>query len=262
MSDERALLSVLIPAGDEEANIGACLESVSFADEVLVVDSYSTDRTVEIARATGARILEHEYVNSAAQKNWALPQTAHRWVLIVDADERVTPELRDEIHTLLAREPPVAGYYIHRQNHFLGRPIRFCGWQRDKVLRLFDRDRVRYEEREVHAKVIAPGPVPTLRGMLTHFTFRSFSQYWKKMERYSDWGASELHRQGRRVTAVHVLLRPVFRFFKAYVLQQGFRDGMHGLVLCMLAAFTVFLKYAKLWEMRQRANPPSTSSRG
>jgi hypothetical protein len=112
-----------------------------------------------------------------------------------------------------------------------------------------DRDRVRYEDREVHAKVLAPPPTPTLASPLLHYTFRSFAQYWRKMERYSDWGAHELYRQGRRASAVHVLLRPVFRFLKTYLLEQGFRDGMHGLVLCMLTAFTVFLKYAKLWEL-------------
>ncbi len=252
---DRVPLTILVPTGNEEANIGNCLATLQFGDELLVVDSFSKDRTVEIAKEAGARVLEHEYLNSAAQKNWALPKTAHRWVLIVDSDERVTPPLRDEILDLLQTKPPCSGYFIRRKNHFLNRQIRYCGWQRDKVLRLFDRDRVRYEEREVHAKVLAPGTTPTLRGQLLHYTFRTFGQYWRKMERYSDWGASELHRRGEQAGFKRILLHPAARFFKMYVMQQGFRDGMHGLVLCMLGAFTVFLKYAKLWEYSVSASP-------
>ncbi|MFN7972462.1 MAG: glycosyltransferase family 2 protein [Acidobacteriota bacterium] len=249
------LLSALIPARNEEENLPGCLESVRFADEILVVvDAATTDRTASIASEFGARVLVHEYVNSAAQKNWALPQTAHRWILIVDADERVTLELQKEIRAILASEPPVAGYEIPRRNQFLGHPIRFSGWQTDRVLRLFDRDRVRYEEREVHAKVLAPGPVPILECHLTHDTCRSFSQYWEKMRRYSDWGASELARKGKRAGVRHVFFHPVARFVKTFVLEQGFRDGMPGLVLCMLTAFTVYLKYAKLWELNVRSD--------
>jgi glycosyltransferase involved in cell wall biosynthesis len=246
------MLTVIIPTLNEEANIRACLESVKWADEIFVVDSYSTDRTVEIARGYTSRIVQHEYVNSAAQKNWAIPQAAHQWVLIVDADERVTPALRDEILRLLASNPSCDGYSIYRQNHFMGKPIRFCGWQRDRVLRLFKRDLGRYEEKEVHANVVVNGRTGVLRNKLLHYTFTSFEQYMRKFDRYTTWAAGDRGSHTPRVRWHHVALRPAFRFFRQYVLQLGFLDGLTGLIICMLAAYSVFLKYAKLWERQQQ----------
>jgi glycosyltransferase involved in cell wall biosynthesis len=228
------------------------LESVRWADEVLIVDSGSTDRTLEIAREFGARILEHEYINSATQKNWAIPQATHPWVLIVDADERVTPELRDEILALLERGPECAGYRIGRQNHFMGRPVRFCGWQNDECLRLFERDKGHYQDREVHADIILNGEVGRLQHRLLHFTFRSFEQYMRKFDRYTTWAAGDRAKRTPRVRWHHLTLRPLFRFFKQYVLKLGFLDGRTGLVLCGLAAFSVFMKYAKLWERQEK----------
>ncbi len=250
-----ARLSAIIPAYNEEEMIRKCLESVRWADEIFVVDSFSRDRTVEIAREFGARVVQHEYVNSATQKNWAIPLAAHPWVLLVDADERVTPQLRDEIREILASEPHADGFWIRRLNHFLGRPMRHCGWETDKVIRLFRRDAARYEDREVHAEIDLPGDLPVLKNPLLHYSFRSFSQYWRKMQLYSDWGASQLRREGRRAGWISIALRPFLRFFKMYVVRLGFLDGIHGLVLCFLAAFTVFLKYAKLWELCQETPP-------
>jgi len=142
-----AKLSAIIPTFNEEENLRECLESVRWADEVLVVDSFSQDRTVEIASELGARVVQHEYVNSAAQKNWAIPLALHPWVLLVDADERVTLDLRDEIRELLTVEPPFDGYWIRRANHFLGRRMEHCGWETDRVIRLFRRDVARYQDR-------------------------------------------------------------------------------------------------------------------
>ena len=242
-------LTVIIPAHNEEANLGDCLESVRWADEILVVDSFSTDGTLEIAREFGARILQHEYVYSARQKNWAIPRAIHPWVLLVDADERVTPDLREEIQAVLDEGPGHDGYWIRRLNHFLGRPMRHCGWGNDTVVRLFRRDAARYQDRKVHAEIDLPGPLPVLRHPLEHHSFRSFGQYWRKLQLYSEWGASQLHGEGRRAGALDVFGRPVTRFLKMYLLRLGFLEGMHGLVLSMLAAFSVYLKYARLWEM-------------
>jgi glycosyltransferase involved in cell wall biosynthesis len=255
----RAKLTALVPTLNEEEILRDCLESVRWADEIFVVDSFSRDRTLEIAREFSARVVQHEYVNSAAQKNWAIPKAAHPWVLLVDSDERVTAELREEILGILEEGPHGDGYWIRRANHFLGRRMRYCGWETDKVIRLFRKDKARYQEREVHAEIDLPGPLPVLRHPLLHYSFRSFSQYWRKMQIYSDWGASQLHREGKRAGWISIGLRPVIRFLKMYILRLGFLDGIHGLVLCMLAAFTVFLKYAKLWELEARgpAAPPS-----
>ncbi len=250
-------ITALVPTFNEEENLRDCLASVRWADEIFVVDSYSQDRTLEIAREFSARVVQHEYVNSAAQKNWAIPQASHPWILLLDADERVTPELGDEIRRILAEGPRFDGYWIRRANHFLGRRVKHCGWETDRVIRLFRRDLGRYQEREVHAEIQLPGPLPVLRQPLLHYSFRSFRQYWRKMELYSDWGASQLYREGRRAGWISVGLRPPLRFFKMYFLRLGFLDGVHGLVLCMLAAFSVFLKYAKLWELGRAGAPDS-----
>lgn len=246
----RRPLTVIVPTYNEEATLRDCLESVRFADEILVVDSFSTDRTLDIARDFGARILQHEYVYSARQKNWAIPQAAHEWVLLVDSDERVTPGLRDEILELLRDGPRHDGYWILRANHFLGKRIRHCGWGTDKVIRLFRRDLSRYEDREVHAEIDLPGTLPVLRHTLEHHSFRSFGQYFRKLQLYSEWGAAQLYKEGRRAGSLTLLFRPPTRFVKMYLVRGGFLDGLHGLVLSMLGAFTVYLKYARLWEMQ------------
>jgi glycosyltransferase involved in cell wall biosynthesis len=242
-------ISVLIPTFNEASNLEAAIDSAAWADEILVVDSFSTDDTVEIARRRGARLLVHEYRNSAAQKNWALPQTAHRWAMVLDADERFTPALAAEVRETLAAGPPAAGYVVRRVNHFLGRRIRHCGWDRDRVLRLFDRDRARYQELEVHAEVEVQGKVRELRHPLLHFTYRSVDQYWPKFRRYTDWGASQAFSDGRRATIYHLVGHPLGRFAKMYAARLGFLDGVCGLAVSLLSFYSVFNKYAKLWEL-------------
>lgn len=255
-AEARRPLSVIIPTHDEEETLPDCLESVRFADEILVVDSFSTDRTLEIARARGARIVQREYGYSAQQKNWAIPQARHEWVLLVDADERVTPGLRDEILRLLEEGPAADGYRIRRSNFFLGKRIRFCGWGTDHVIRLFRRDVARYQDRQVHAEIDLPGPLPALSQPLEHHTFRSFRQYWRKLDLYSEWGARQMYLEGRRCGGVQLLLRPLARFVRMYVLRLGFLEGAHGVVLSLLGAFTVYLKYARLWEARMLRERP------
>jgi glycosyltransferase involved in cell wall biosynthesis len=244
----REPLSVLVPTKNEETNLAACIQSARWAEEIVVVDSGSVDRTVEIARASADRVLEHEYVNSAAQKNWALPHLTHRWVLILDADERVTPALRAEMERVLADPGRADGYWIRRENHFLGRPIPCAGWQRDKVLRLFDRTKGAYQPLHVHAEVVIHGRVGTLRERLAHYTYRSLDQYFEKFDRYTRWSAEDLKARGVRASLGRLLLRPWLRFLRMYLLEGGFRAGRHGLVLCWLAAFSVFTKYARRWE--------------
>jgi glycosyltransferase involved in cell wall biosynthesis len=245
----RESLSVLVPTKNEIRNVRACLESVRWADEVVVVDSGSTDGTLEAARAVADRVLEHEYVNPAAQKNWALPRLTHRWTLIVDADERVTPALRAEIESVLADERRLDGYWIRRANRFLGKPIGSAGWQRDKVLRLFDRAKGAYAPVRVHEEVvIQSGRVGTLRERLEHDTYADLDQYFEKFARYTRWSAEDLRERGVRASAARLLLRPPLRFLRMYLLEGGFREGRHGIVLCGLAAFSVFTKYARLWE--------------
>lgn len=245
-------VTVVIPTCNEERNLPACLESVRWADEILVVDSFSTDGTLEICRGYGARVLQHPYENSAAQKNWAIPQARHEWILVVDADERVTPELRSEVEAVVSgQDRGRPGFWVRRRNFFLGREIRHCGWQRDRVLRLFRRDRGRYEDRRVHAEVDLPD-AGILRGTLIHKSYRTLGDYLVKADRYATWGARDLLDAGRGAGPASILGHSWFRFLKMYVLEGGFLDGPHGLVLSVLGSFTVFLKYAKLWELSRR----------
>jgi glycosyltransferase involved in cell wall biosynthesis len=248
----RALLSVIITTFNEEVNIGDCIESVLWADEILVVDSFSKDKTVEVAERYPVKVLQREYFGSAAQKNWALDRVHHDWVLIVDADERVTPELAAEILRVLASRPQVDGYYIKRENVFVDRVIAHSGWSTDKVIRLFCREKGRYPNRRVHADLAIEGPTPLLEHAFLHYTFRSFDQYFDKFLNYAEWGAAQAFREGRTVGVLEIAGRPLWRFLRTYVVQLGFLDGLHGLVLCTLQAFGVFLKYARLWEYRLR----------
>ncbi len=250
MSD-RPLLTVLIPTYNEERNLPDCLASVAWADEIFVVDSFSKDRTVEIARAAGARVVQHEYLNSATQKNWAIPQCTHRWVLVVDADERVTPALADEIRAVFARTggPGAQAFSIPRDNWILGHRIRFGGWGSDRLIRLFERDRARYQDLEVHADMVVEGRVERLHRTFEHWTSRTFDEYLEKFGRYTTWAANDLWRRGKRARFHHLLLKPGLRFVRMYVIKLGVLDGAPGLILATLSAFSVFGKYAKLWAM-------------
>lgn len=250
-----AKITILIPTFNEERNIRDAISSAAWADEVLVVDSYSKDNTVKIANEMGARLLEHEYINSASQKNWAIPKASHEWVMVLDADERITPELREEIQAFINNPGDDVAMRIYRANFFMGKPIRYCGWQDDSVLRVFPRDRTTYLNREVHADAVVEGGgnVRIARTRMPHYTFDNFDQYMKKFDRYTTWAAGDRGRKTRKVTAIHLLGRPLWRFFKQYILRLGILDGRAGLVVCMLAAFSVFLKYAKLWERQQKS---------
>lgn len=248
----RPKLTALITSYNEEANILECLESVRFADETLLVDSFSTDRTLEIARAIpNVRILQREYFGSAAQKNWAMEQVETPWVLIVDADERVPVGLAEEILHVLESGPRADTYSLRRANVMVGKVIRHSGWSTDRVVRLIRRGTARYPNRRVHADIPPAGPTPVLTEPLRHITFRSFEQYLEKLHRYAFWGAADLWRHGRRAGFAQLTLRPLWRFLRMYVVQAGFLDGSHGLVLCGLQAYGVFLKWARVWEFER-----------
>ncbi|MFH0938380.1 MAG: glycosyltransferase family 2 protein [Planctomycetota bacterium] len=263
-------LSVLAPVFNEEHNLQACLESVrDIADEILVVDSFSTDRTLDIAQRFGARIIQHEYVNSAAQKNWAIPQCAHDWVFIIDADERMTPELRAELRELLssAEGPDCDGYFVFRRNYFLGREIKHCGWESNDVQRFFRRDLGRYAERDVHADAQVRdaagnlGKSGRLRAKLDHITCApdELNRYFQRFNRYTTQAAERYHREGRQPYFWIFFLHPGWEFFKTYILKLGFLDGIPGLAVCSFCAFTRFTRYMKLYARIQQGLPPPQS---
>jgi len=245
----RQSLTAIIPTLNEERNIAECLATLGFADEILVVDSGSTDRTREIAAGVSrVRVLEHEYLGNGPQCNWAMDQATNPWVLIVDADERVPAELAREIEAVLEQGdgPPI--YYLRRENWFLGSPVRHSGWGSDRLVRLLKRGAARYPERRVHADIDVTGSAPTLSTALRHETAASFPAYLEKVHRYAEWGAADLHRAGRHAGLVSVALRPAWRFLRTYVVQAGFLDGGAGLTVCGLQAYGTFLKWARLWE--------------
>jgi glycosyltransferase involved in cell wall biosynthesis len=215
---------------------------------VLVVDSFSTDRTPEIVRGfPNARCVQRTYFGSASQKNWAMDQVAHDWILIFDADERCTPALRREIEELLAAGPTHHAYTIRRRVYFLGKVIRFSGWQHDQVVRLVRRGTARYPNRRVHADMITQGPAPRLRHPMEHYMTDSLDDYVRRIEKYSFWGAAQNWKEGKRSGAVEVFGRSGWRFLRTYVFQLGVLDGLHGLVFCMLQAYGSYLKWALLW---------------
>lgn len=256
----REPITIIVPTGNEQENIVACLESCRpLADELIVVDSFSEDKTVELATPIADTVVQHEYVNSAAQKNWIIPQAKHDWVMIVDADERITPELRAEIEAAL-ESPEHDGYRIRRLNHFLGRPIRHCGWNRDTVLRVFRKSVARYQDRHVHADIEGCKSVGMFRGQLEHHTCNDLERYMVKHDRYTSWAARDRAKRTVKVRWYHLTIRPAWRFFKQYILRLGVLDGKAGLMICWLSAHSVFMKYAKLLDMQRRGVGSQTGS--
>jgi len=243
-------ITAIIPTFNEERNLADALQSVQFADEILVVDSYSTDRTVQIAESMGARVIQREYGNSASQKNWAIPQATHEWIVLLDADEVVTDALAQEIQAKLQNTPEESAFWIYRSNDFMGRRIRYSGWQGDRVIRLFRKSNCRYEEKHVHAEIITPGKVGILRHKILHNTYKGFDHYIAKLNRYAWWQARDYDAKTGTLTPYHFVVKPFFRFFKHYVTGLGFLDGWPGFTLSILQAYAVFTRYVKIWLIR------------
>lgn len=250
-------VTVLIPCKNERENIRKCIDSARMiGDEILVADSGSTDGTVEIVRAaSGCRLIQREWNGYAAFKNWAIPQATHSWVLILDADERVTEALASEIRQQLAScTKDVDAWQVRFTTYFMGHELRHCSWN-NGAIRLIRRDVCRYGDRLVHENFdVEPQRLGHLRNRLTHHSIRNYDQYFEKYLRYTDLGARQMQLAGRRATVSSLLLRPFLRFFYLYVLRGGFLDGRVGIQVCILSAFfNTFVKQARLWEQEQLA---------
>ncbi len=243
-------LSVLIPAYNEEDNIGDCIRSLGdLADEIVVLDSFSTDRTVEIARSLNATVHQRVFDNYSANKNYGLALPDHDWVLLVDADERLTDSLRAEIRLLLNHTPACDGYRIHRRTFFRDRAVR-C-WSSGEVLRLFRRNKGHFrDDRLVHEELVLQGTTGRLQASMEHYTFRSYSQYLPKMQQFAKLAAQEAFHKGRRATLMDFLIHPPLRFAKTYFMRLGILDGIPGLLISQLSAYSAYLKYAFLWELQ------------
>jgi glycosyltransferase involved in cell wall biosynthesis len=245
-------LTAIVPTGNEAHNIEAVLESVSFADEIMVVDSFSTDNTVGLARKHTDFIIQREYEYAASQKNWAIPQATHEWILLVDADERITPELRVEIQDVLKNGSDKAGYWIFRDNLFMGRQLKNSGIKGDKCIRLFRKSLCRYEDKHVHEEIIANGEVSSLKNRMLHDTYVNIDAFYAKMNRYATWQAKDYLKSVKRVTCYHLWLKPSFRFFKHYILGLGFLDGFEGYVYAITQKHAVRMRYIKLKVLLQQ----------
>jgi glycosyltransferase involved in cell wall biosynthesis len=241
-------LAVAIITLNEARHLPACLDGVRFAEEIVVCDSGSTDRTLEIAAAAGARTYRDAWRGFAAHKSLAVERCTQPWVLVLDADERVPPALREEIEAVLGADGPADGYTIGRRNYFLGVWIRHGGWYPDRSVRLFRNGRGRFSPRAVHETVEIQGSLGALRAPMEHYTYDSVGDYLHRMERYAALAAAEMHAAGRRCRATDLLLRPVWTFLRMFVLQRGCLDGWRGLLLAGLYAGYTFAKYASLWE--------------
>jgi glycosyltransferase involved in cell wall biosynthesis len=245
------MLSAIIITRNEAANIAACLESVSFCDERIVVDCGSSDGTVDIARGKGARVEDHEFRGFGPQKNFALSLASGDWVLSIDADERVTPELAQAIKAAMARGD-ADGYELPRVSSFCGRPMGHSGWFPDYVLRLFRRGKGRFDDALVHERVICDGIVKRLDKPLIHHPVLKLEDALSRMDRYSTASAQTLVASDRRVSFATGLAHGFFAFFKTYVLRLGFLDGAEGFLLAVANAEGSYYRYMKAW-VAQRA---------
>ncbi len=251
---QASLISVLLPTYNCAGLVGRTLEAIRWADEILVVDSYSSDGTPQVCQAYGARVIQHEYVNSARQKNWALPQCRHSWVLQIDSDEVLEPGLKEEIVAAVASAPAgVHAFHLPRKNHVLGQWMRYAGVYPDYQTRLLRRDYGRWLEREVHAHVVVSGEVRTLRHHIVHDGMPHISKQLRNLDRYTRYEADELRKQGQRFRGHRLLAGPPLVFLQRYLWLQGFRQGWRGLILCADLAMYQFMTYAKLWEMEELA---------
>jgi glycosyltransferase involved in cell wall biosynthesis len=245
-------LTVTIITLNESANIAAALESVAFADEIVVVDSHSTDDTVAIARRYTERVVVRDWPGYIAQKNFAAAEARHDWILSLDADERVTPELAAEIRAVLAAGPSCDGYRVPRLSHYLGTWVRSTDWYPDYQLRLYHRTRGRWEGRLVHESVKVNGEVGRLTSDLLHYTYRDVSHHLQTIDRYTSLAARQMFEDGRRAGVRHLLVNPLAAFLRNYVARAGFRDGRVGLIVSLLNSYYVLLKFVKLWELQGR----------
>lgn len=253
-------LSVTIVTLDEAANIAAAIDSVAFADEVVVVDAGSADGTAAIAREKGARVETRAWTGWVDQKNFAASLARHDWILSLDADERVPPALADEIRALLSTDPPLRGYRVPRVTFHLGRWIRTTDFYPDFQTRLYDRRAARWQGKYVHESVAVDGGAGQLENELLHYSYRDLRDHLDRINHYTTLAARQMHEGGRRSGPLHLLVHPPAAFLRNYVLRRGFLDGTAGLTLSAVNAYSVFLKFAKLWELQRASGSKARAS--
>jgi glycosyltransferase involved in cell wall biosynthesis len=245
-------LSVAIITYNEKDNIRQCLESISWVDEIIVVDSGSDDGTVDICKEYGVRFFTEPWQGFARQKNSAVEKTTRYWVLSLDADESITAELKEEIEATINLSVAKDGYYVARKNYFLGKWIKYCGWYPDYTLRLFKKGKGTFGEREVHESIDLTGSTGYLKNPMVHNTYKTISDYITRLDRYSTLAANELQKEKRKYGLWHIVLRPMYTFIHMYIIRLGFLEGYYGFILSLLYSFYTFAKYIKLRELQSK----------
>lgn len=252
-------ISVVIITYNEEKRLEPALKSVvDIASEIVVVDRFSGDNTVKVAKKYTERVFQRKWTNFADQKNFANSKASCPWIFSLDADERVSSELRDEIIQMKDEEPECSGFTMPRQTYYLGRWIRHSGWYPDRKLRLFRKDSARWEGEYVHESLVIEGKVNALKGSLHHFTYRNIRDHLERINAFSDLGAQKLYARGQKCRWYHLAIVPFLNFLKSYFWRAGFLDGFAGFVIATLHGYSVFVRYAKLkeiWKKGERIDP-------
>ena len=260
-SESGPKVSAVVIAYNDEPNMRACLESLRWADELIVVDSFSTDATAKISQDYTDKIFQHEFHGFGRLRNEAMARATHDWIFSLDTDERANEAIRDEIRQKLQEGPDAHAYFVPRQNHFLGRRIKHCGWYPDyRQPQFFHKKRMLYREKDlVHESFDVEGKIGYFKNHVDQYPFRDIDQYLGKMDRYSSLRAQVLWNEGRRFHLSQILARPLYTFIKMYMLRLGILDGMPGLILSGLYTYYTFTKYAKLWEIEQAVEPRASA---
>ena len=245
-------ITAIIPTFNEEIHIEAAIKSVSFADEIIVIDSFSTDDTVALAQKHNVKVVQRVFDDFSIQKNYAIDLAKNNWIYILDADERVTEALREEILNLHLNENDCVGYFVKRTFFFLDKKINYSGWQRDKVVRLFHKKYCKYNGLPVHELIEAKGRIGFLKGGVNHYSYRDYDHYISKLNSYALLQAQNLHQQNKKVNAFHLFVKPPVRFFIHYIIRLGFLDGFAGILIAKTQAYAVSTRYLKLRELNKK----------
>ena len=245
-------ITAIIPTFNEEIHIKDSIKSVDFADEILVIDSFSTDATVSLAKQHPVRVIQRTFDDFSSQKNYAINLAKHEWIYILDADERVTPELKKEILNIDARTTQFVGFSVRRSFYIGNKQIKYTGWQRDKVIRLFRKSKCKYNGSKVHETIQAAGSIGFFKHKVDHFSFRDFNHYITKQQLYAKIQAQQLHENGQKVTLFHLFVKPTVTFIIHYFIRLGFLDGSSGFLISKIKAYGVLDRYMNLWCLNNK----------
>lgn len=246
-NNTRQKITALAITFNEEDNVKNYVESLSFADEIIFVDSFSTDNTVSIAIEMGVNVIQNKFVDFSSQRNFAISQAKHDWITFFDLDEIVTKELEKEIINVTSIQNEVVAYFVKRNFFFLGKRIRYGGWQNDKVIRVFNKNYCKYNGNLVHEVIAANGKIDFLKNSVNHYSYKDFDNYNNKLNHYSKLQAESLYLKKKRPNVYHYFIRPLYRFFWQYLYRLGILDGKQGYILAYVHSFSVFKRYLQLW---------------